>query len=82
MVYANPNRLQLNRLGLSVSTSVGKAVKRNRIKRIVRECWRNMNDKIPVGYDFVVIARTRAAEKTIEQIERDMSFCLKSLNLI
>ncbi len=82
VVYASPNRLQINRLGFSVSTSVGKAVKRNRIKRIMRECWRSLNDKIPAGFDFVVIARTRAADKTSEQIGRDMAFCLKSLNLI
>ena len=81
VVYAMPNKRQLNRLGLSVSTSVGKAVVRNRIKRIMRESWRDLDAKIPAGFDFVIIARTRAVQKTKEQIERDMGFCLKSLNL-
>ena len=82
VVYALKTKRQINRLGLTVSSSVGKAVKRNRIKRLMRESWRDLDAKIPVGYDFVLVARTRAADKTKQQIERDVEYSLKGLGLI
>ncbi len=57
VVYAQPNELAYPRLGLSVSRSVGNAVKRNRIKRLLREAFRLMQHDLPKGYDFVVVVR-------------------------
>jgi ribonuclease P protein component len=36
---------------------VGTAVKRNRIKRRLRECFRLMQHDFPAGYDFVIVVR-------------------------
>ena len=47
------NKLSVSRLGLAVSSKVGNAVKRNRIKRIVREEFRK--SKIENRYDFLFI---------------------------
>ena len=82
VVYAMKNKKQYNRLGLTVSTSVGKAVKRSRAKRLIRECYRSIEPKLPQGYDFVVVARNRVVGKTMEQIRRDMEFAISSLGLI
>lgn len=71
-----------NRVGLTVSTSVGKAAKRSCIKRLIRESYRQIEAKIPVGYDFVVVARNRALGKTQDQIRRDLEFNLKSLEIM
>ncbi|WP_428268442.1 ribonuclease P protein component [Haliangium sp.] len=49
------------RLGITTSKKVGKAVVRNRIRRLVREYVRR-HDWLPVGLDVVVIAKRRAAE--------------------
>lgn len=49
------------RLGLTVSRKVGGAVVRNRVKRRVREWFRNTRGSIGEGIDFVVIARAGAA---------------------
>jgi ribonuclease P protein component len=51
-----------SRMGLVVSGKVGPAVRRNRIKRVCRECFRTWPDLLPPGVDLVVIARTGAHE--------------------
>jgi len=59
-IYSRPNTLGHCRLGLSVSRKVGSAVRRNRIKRLVREAFRlRQHDLSGSGraYDLVVVVR-------------------------
>jgi ribonuclease P protein component len=48
------------RLGLVVSKKVGIAVKRNRIKRVIREVFRLNKHRIKSGNDIVAIPRQAA----------------------
>ena len=50
------------RLGLSVSRKVGGAVERNRVKRVLRERFTALVDRVPEGTDIVVIARPGVCE--------------------
>ena len=56
-VYAMPNGLGYPRLGMSVPRKVGTAVRRNRIRRLIRESFRLMQHDLPEGYDLVVTVR-------------------------
>ena len=56
-VYALPNELGYPRLGMSVSRKVGTAVRRNRIRRLIRESFRLLQHDFPPGYDLVVVVR-------------------------
>lgn len=56
-ICARPNALAFTRLGLSVAARVGSAVKRNRIKRLLREAFRLSQHDLPGGYDLVVVVR-------------------------
>lgn len=56
-IYALANELGHPRLGLSVSTRVGGAVVRNRVKRMLRESFRLLQHDLPAGYDFMVVVR-------------------------
>jgi ribonuclease P protein component len=50
------------RLGLAVPKSVGTAVVRNRIKRQLRETWREVGTDARPGHDYVLVARPGLAE--------------------
>ena len=50
------------RLGLAVPRSVGSAVARNRVKRLLREAWRELLPSVPAGHDYVLAARPGLAE--------------------
>ena len=55
--YALPNKLGHPRLGLSVSRKVGTAVRRNRIRRLLREAFRLIQHDFPRPYDLVLVIR-------------------------
>lgn len=57
LVYARPNDLARLRIGLSVGRRIGNAVRRNRVKRQLREAFRNHRHDWPAGYDLLVVVR-------------------------
>ena len=61
-VVASTQPRSAPRLGLAVSRRVGNAVARNRVKRRVREWFRRTRSMLPRGADWVVIARSGAAQ--------------------
>jgi len=60
-----PNGLEHNRYGFAVGRRVGKAVRRNRVKRWLREVVRRLHPQLRQGYDLVLIARGRLAEPSV-----------------
>ena len=48
------------RLGITISSKVGNAVVRNRIRRRLREIFRRQRERLPRGIDVVLIATPRA----------------------
>lgn len=62
VVYCRKNRLGHNRLGITVSVKLGKAVKRNRIRRRLREIYRLNLDRLRPGWDLVLVGRGRAED--------------------
>ena len=70
VLYAVPNDKSITRFGYSVGKKVGKAVTRNRYKRILREIRRHNQDQIREGFDCVIIARPKILGQSYLEIEK------------
>ena len=70
VLYVRPNRLGHNRLGVTVSTKLGKAVVRNRVKRRLREVWRLNDAQLKQGYDMILVGRGRSVKCPYREIEK------------
>lgn len=82
VVYCMKNKTNSNRLGLTCGKAVGKAVVRNRVKRLIRESYRLSEDKLKIGFDIVIVARMRAAGQDFFTISKDVRYALKKLELM
>lgn len=60
VLYGCENGLGWARLGLSVGRKVGGAVRRNRVKRLIREAFRLTQHQLPPGIDLIAIPRAAA----------------------
>ena len=57
-------------------------VVRNRVRRRLREIYRLNREKMPAGYDIIIVARVRAAEAPYRKLERHYLRCLGELGLL
>lgn len=57
VVYVMKNRTQNVRIGITTSKKIGKAVLRNRSRRIIRAAYYQIMNDIKPGYDMVFVAR-------------------------
>jgi len=68
--------------GLITGKKLGIAVKRNRIRRLLREIVRAHQAEIAPGWHFVVIGRWRASGATLQELERDWLKLAKRLGIL
>ncbi len=79
---SHPQRLIVNRLGLSVSKKVGGAVKRNRAKRIIRAGYAPLEDKLKKGYLIVISAKPEICGLKSREIEGELRYAFKKLDML
>lgn len=63
LLFTAENNCQYPRLGVSVSKACGNAVVRNRVKRMIREAFRQNQHNIAQTYDYLVIAAKPKGKK-------------------
>ncbi len=82
VLYYFPNGMDYNRIGFSISKKVGKSVVRNKIKRIYREAYYAIEEKLRVGYDIILIARKPAVDVSFHEACKELYNLCRKRNLL
>jgi ribonuclease P protein component len=80
VMKAMPNGLSLSRYGFSVTRKVGKAVQRNRLKRLLREIMKQQ--PLRPGWDIVFMVRSVAVNADYHQLEKAVTKLLARAQLL
>ncbi|MGV8059573.1 MAG: ribonuclease P protein component [Smithellaceae bacterium] len=67
------NKKGFKRLGITVTKKAGNAVKRNRIKRLIREFFRLNKSLFPAGQDVVIMAKKNMPPLTYQETCRELT---------
>ena len=73
------NSLETKRFGFTLSRKFGKANKRNKVRRKLKEIIRSNLDRFDDGFDYVIIPKTQLIEMTYQEIEKTLFHCLKRI---
>jgi ribonuclease P protein component len=77
-LYGTTNTTGLPRLGLAVGRRVGNAVRRNRLKRLIREAFRQVRHDLPPGMDYIVVPRS-GQDPTVSDLAGSLLFLGREL---
>ncbi len=82
IIFAHNNNYGFNRLGIAASVRVGNAVRRNRIKRLLREFFRLNKNIFPNSTDIFISVKKEAKIGKLCEVEQELTpvakkFCLR-----
>lgn len=83
-IYIKNNNFNYNKIGIAISGKQGLAVERNRIKRLIRESYKNNENIIKKGYSILIVINKKKNIKEIKynDIEKNLINTLKIADLL
>jgi ribonuclease P protein component len=82
VLVVGPSDEIVPRFGVAAGRSLGGAVARNRVKRLLREACRPLLPRVSPGKDIILIARAPAASATLVQVSEAVQLLLGRANLL
>ena len=82
VTYAIKTKNNNLRIGITTSKKVGKAVRRNRSRRVIRAAFYNIGADLNAPYDVIFVARTKTAFVKSYEVEKAMREHLSKLGVI
>lgn len=82
VTYVMKNRLPCVRIGITASKKTGKAVQRNRSRRVIMAAYRQIAPEIKDGYDLIFVARGKTPYVKSTDILRCMKKQLKQAGVL
>lgn len=79
---AHPQKIRVNRLGLSVSKKIGGAVERNRAKRVLRAAYDSVKSELKVGNLIVISPRTAISGAKSTEVAEELRRAFSELGLL
>ena len=83
-IFILKNNKKRNFLGIAIGTKNGKAFQRNKAKRLIREAYKNLEEKIINGYSIVVLLKKDIDINDMKYIDiiNEMENTFKKANII
>ena len=82
VIYVLHTRFNYLRLGITASKKVGKSVQRNRVKRLIRESFRQLRPRIKTGHDIVVVGRKPACQLTCQEARDELAALFRKASIL
>jgi ribonuclease P protein component len=82
VVYVIPNKLDKNRIGISIGKKIGCSVVRNKVKRLIRESYRKIEEKLKFGFDIVFVPRHPSKDASFSDISNSINKIFDRLAII
>jgi ribonuclease P protein component len=79
---AHPDKIYVNRLGLSVSKKLGGAVERNRAKRVCRAAYDTVKSDLRTGYLIVISPRVSILSVKSTDVAAELVSAFAELGLL
>ena len=83
-IYIKKNKKNINYIGIAIGVKIAKAVKRNRIKRLIRENYRLIEKDLNTGFNIVFICKKniKIEEINFNNIKNDIINIFKKAEIL
>ncbi len=83
-IFLTKNNKDINYIGIAIGVKLAKAVKRNHVKRLIRESYRLMEEEIKTGNNIVFLWKKKQdiKEANFDNIYKDLKYIFKKAEIM